>query len=435
MLAWFEHIQMASQHHAAQTREIIMGTSSIPQHSLPLHARLFARDDVWMETNALEQFARVAELEGCVRAAAMPDLHAGKGPIGAVFAFHERVLPYLVGGDAGCGVLLMSTTASAMAPDKLERRIRDAMENDPLEDCDPLEVFDAAWTQGPKGLAKVAGVPDEIVALADLQADIDLPPSGDSGVYRDLSHGQALGSIGGGNHFAEVTRVGSVSDEVVADAIGIEKGALVALVHTGSRGLGAQIGRRYGEAFLTGEAIDVYLGDLAGAVRFAKTNRFLVACWLLKAMSALRPDKIRGSIEIVHNTIRRENIGGSNAFVHRKGAAPAANGEATVVLGSRGAPSWVLLGAGHEGALSSVAHGAGRRMNRSDARKKLASRYKRAELSRTAHGGRIVCDDVDLLYEEHPDAYKPIEPVVASLVEEGVATQVASLLPVITIKQ
>src|SRR5690606_13183254 len=112
-------------------------------------------------------------------------------------------------------------------------------------------------------------------------------------------------------------------------------------------------------------------------------------------------------------TIRRENIGEAQAFVHRKGAAPAAHGEATVVLGSRGAPSWVLLGAGHEGALSSVAHGAGRRMNRSDARKKLASRYKRAELSRTSHGGRIVCDDVDLLYEEHPDAYKPIEPVVA----------------------
>jgi release factor H-coupled RctB family protein len=412
-----------------------MGTSSFPQPSLPPHARLFARHDVWMETNAVEQFARVAELEGCVRAAAMPDLHAGKGPIGAVFAFRERILPYLVGGDAGCGVLLVSTNASAMAPDKLERRVRDAMAADLLEDCDPLEVFDAAWAEGPKGLAKVAGVPDEIAALAETQPDIDLGPSGDSVSYRDPSHGKALGSVGGGNHFAEVTRVGSVTDEALADTIGLEKGSLVALVHTGSRGLGAQLGRRYGETFLTGAAIDEYLGDLAGAVRFAKTNRFLVACRLLKAMSALRTDKIRGTIEIVHNTIRRESIGDSPAFVHRKGAAPAASGEATVVLGSRGAPSWVLMGNGHEGALSSVAHGAGRRMNRSDARKKLASRYKRAELSRTPHGGRIVCDDVDLLYEEHPDAYKPIEPVVASLVEEGVAAPVASLLPVITIKQ
>jgi len=412
-----------------------MGTTSIPRASLPPHARLFARDDVWMETNAVEQFARVAELEGCVRAAAMPDLHAGKGPIGAVFAFNERILPYLVGGDAGCGVLLMSTTASAMAPDKLERRIRDAMAADPLEDCDPLEIFDAAWSHGPKGLAQVANVPDEIVALAEIQADIDLGPSGDSLAYRDPSHGRALGSVGGGNHFAEVTRVGSVSDEATADAMGIEKGSLVALVHTGSRGLGAQIGRRYGETFLTGEAIDVYLGDLAGAVRFAKTNRFLVACRLLKAMGALRPDKIRGTIEIVHNTIRRETIGGTNVFVHRKGAAPAANGEPTVVLGSRGAPSWVLMGAGHEGALSSVAHGAGRRMKPSDARKNLASLYKKAELTRTAPRGRIVCDGIDFPFEEHPDAYKPIEPVVASLVEEGVAAPVASLLPVITIKQ
>ena len=412
-----------------------MGTSLIPRASLPSHARLIARDDVWMETNAVEQFVRVAELEGCVRAAGMPDLHAGKGPIGAVFAFQERILPYLVGGDAGCGVLLMSTTASAMAPDKLERRVRDAMDVDLLEDCEPVEVFDTVWKHGPKGLSQVAGVPDEIAALAEIQTDIDLGPSGDSFPYRDPAHGRALGSVGGGNHFAEITRVNAISNEMAADAMGIEKGSLVALVHTGSRGLGAQIGRRYGETFLTGAAIDVYLGDLAGAVRFAQANRFLVACRLLKAMGALRPDKIRGSIEIVHNTIRRENVGNVDAFVHRKGAAPAANGEATVVLGSRGAPSWVLLGAGHEGALSSVAHGAGRRMNRSDARKKLASRYRRAELTRTAHGGRIVCDDVDLLYEEHPDAYKDIEPVVASLVEEGVAVPVASLMPVVTIKQ
>lgn len=412
-----------------------MGTSTIPRASLPSHARLIARDDVWMETNAVEQFARVAELEGCVRAAAMPDLHAGKGPIGAVFAFQQRILPYLVGGDAGCGVLLMSTTASAMAPDKLEKRIRNALEMDPLEDCDPLEVFDAAWSSGPKGLAQVAGIPDEIAALAENQSDLDLGPSGDSITYRDPAHGRALGSVGGGNHFAEVTRVDSVRDEAAADAIGLEKGALVALVHTGSRGLGAQLGRRYGETFLTGAAMDMYLGELAGAVRFAQTNRFLVACRLLKAMGALRTDKIRGEIEIVHNTIRRENVGGAEVFVHRKGAAPAGRGEATVVLGSRGAPSWVLSGAGHEGALSSVAHGAGRRMNRSDARQKLAFRYKRAELSRTAHGGRIVCDDVDLLYEEHPDAYKAIEPVVASLVEEGVAAPIASLMPVITIKQ
>ena len=121
-------------------------------------------------------------------------------------------------------------------------------------------------------------------------------PSGDPAVYRDPSHGRALGSIGSGNHFAEITRVSEVRDEAAADAMGLEKGSLVALAHTGSRGLGAQIGRRYGDVVLTGEAIAVYLADLAGAVRFAQANRFLVACRLLRALSALRRDKVRGAI-------------------------------------------------------------------------------------------------------------------------------------------
>ncbi|MDC3962873.1 RtcB family protein [Polyangium jinanense] len=412
-----------------------MGTSSLPKPSLPPHARIFARPDVWMEGEAITQFVRVAELPGCVRAAGMPDLHSGRGPIGAAFAFEERVLPYLVGGDAGCGVLLFATTASPRAVDKLERRVRAAMDEDPLEGCDPLEVFDACWHKGARGLTEVANVPDDIAAMAERECTLDLGPSGDPADYRDPSHGRALGSIGSGNHFAEITRVTEVRDEAAADAMGLEKGGLVALVHTGSRGLGAQIGRRYGDVTLTGAAIDVYLADLAGAVRFAQANRFLVACRLLRALSALRRDKVRSAIDIVHNTIRREDIAGTPVWIHRKGAAPASRGEATVVLGSRGAPSWVLVGNGHEGALASVAHGAGRRMTRTEARAKLATRYKRAELGRTAHGGRIVCDDADLLYEEHPDAYKPIEPVVASLVDEGLAAPIASLVPLVTVKQ
>ncbi|MRG90381.1 RtcB family protein [Polyangium spumosum] len=412
-----------------------MGTTFFPEPSLPPHARIFARPDVWMEGDAITQFTRVAELPGCVRAAGMPDLHAGRGPIGAAFAFEERVLPYLVGGDAGCGVLLFATTASPRAVDKLERRVRAAMDEEPLEDCDPLEVFDACWREGAKGLAGVAGVPDDIAAMAERERELDLGPSGDPSAYRDPSHGRALGSIGSGNHFAEITRVAEVRDEARADVMGLEKGSLVALAHTGSRGLGAQIGRRWGDVVLMGEAIDAYLGDLAGAVRFAQANRFLVACRLLRALAALRRDKVRGAVDIVHNTIRREEIGGRPVWIHRKGAAPASRGEATVVLGSRGAPSWVLVGSGHEGALASVAHGAGRRMTRTEARSKLAARYKRAELGRTALGGRIVCDDTDLLYEEHPDAYKPIEPVVASLCDEGLASPIASLVPVVTVKQ
>jgi release factor H-coupled RctB family protein len=74
-------------------------------------------------------------------------------------------------------------------------------------------------------------------------------------------------------------------------------------------------------------------------------------------------------------------------------------------------------------------------MGRGEALAKLKGRYRRAEAARSASGGRVLCDDPDLLFEEHPDAYKPIEPVVASLVEAGMAAPVASLIPIVTVKR
>jgi len=125
------------------------------------------------------------------------------------------------------------------------------------------------------------------------------------------------------------------------------------------------------------------------------------------------------------------DVEGADAFVHRKGAAPAPAGELAVVLGSRGAPSWIVKGTGNAAGLASVAHGAGRKMTRSEAVAKLKDRYKREEL-RGAH--RVLCDDNALLYEEHPDAYKAIEPVIGALEAHGQATRVAALAPVVTVK-
>ncbi len=402
---------------------------------LPSHARLFAQPDVWMEGDAVAQFARVASLPGCVRAAAMPDLHAGRGiPVGAAFAFAGRVLPQLVGGDAGCGVHLFATHAPHKSADKLERRARAAMEDDLLADCDGAAIFEAVWREGARGLALVPGVPEDLAALAAAEKPVAMPPSGDPAPYR-AGFEEALGSTGGGNHFVEIARVDEIADEALATAMGLERGRLVALAHSGSRGLGGALARRWGNAELTGEEIARYLGELAGACRFAQANRLLLAARMLRALGAARPDRIAGAIEIIHNAVGEEPVEGAPAWVHRKGAAPAPAGGATVVLGSRGAPSWVLAGTGHAEALASVAHGAGRRMGRSEARRKIAERYRRADLQRTSLGGRVVCDDPDLLFEEHPDAYKPIEPVVASLVDLGLARPVASLVPVVTVKQ
>jgi release factor H-coupled RctB family protein len=395
---------------------------------------LISGPDVWMESEATRQLAAVAALEGCVHAAGMPDLHPGRGyPIGAVVATRELVYPHLVGGDAGCGARLVVTTVDWVAPDRLERRLRDAFADDPLAEVDPAALFEAVWQRGARAFTELAGVPEGLRALALLEPAIDtLPASADAAPYR-FGFESSLGTIGGGNHFAEVSRVGRVLDVEAAATLGLAKDALVVLAHSGSRGLGTALAETWGTRVLRGDDRDRYLGELAGACRYAQANRLVLAYRVLGALAALRDHTLRGSLDITHNDIRSESVAGDPAWIHRKGAAPADTGALAVVLGSRGAPSWIVKGTGAEAGLRSVAHGAGRKMTRSEAVAKLKSKYKRKEIAR-ANGSRVLCDDTTLLFEEHPDAYKAIEPVIRALESHAQATRVAALTPVMTVK-
>jgi len=388
-----------------------------------------------MESEATRQLAAVAQLEGCFHAAGMPDLHPGRGfPIGAVVATREVVHPQLVGGDAGCGARVAVTSIARMSADRLERRLRAAFEAPLFDAVDPDALFDAAWHTGPRALAELDGVPDDLRWLAAREPVGDeLPPSADPAPYRQgFEH--SLGTIGGGNHFAEIARIGRVLDDDAGGSIGLARGALVAVAHSGSRGLGTAVGAAWGARALEGADRDRYLGELAGACRFARTNRLVLVYRLLAALGALRDRTLRGSFDVSHNDVRHEIVAGSGAWVHRKGAAPAPAATLTIVLGSRGAPSWIMKGTGAEPGLGSVAHGAGRRMTRSEALDKLRHRYLRSEVVRSALGGRVIFDDKQVLFEEHPDAYKPIEPVIAALEAHHQATRVADLTPIATVK-
>jgi release factor H-coupled RctB family protein len=139
-------------------------------------------------------------------------------------------------------------------------------------------------------------------------------------------------------------------------------------------------------------------------------------------------------VDAVHNQVVSLDVGGQTRWIHRKGAAPAGRGELTILLGSRGTHSYLMLGEGHPAGLCSMAHGAGRRLNRADARAKMRAKHSRASLLRTPLGGRVICDRTDLLYEEHPDVYKPIGPVLDSIVAAGLARPVAALRPLLTVK-
>ena len=84
--------------------------------------------------------------------------------------------------------------------------------------------------------------------------------------------------------------------------------------------------------------------------------------------------------------------------------------------------------------LLSLAHGAGRKWMRSECKDRLSRRFSPAQLARTRLGGQVICQDRQLIYEEAPEAYKPVDSIVDTLVQAGLVRPLARLAPVLTYK-
>ena len=171
-----------------------------------------------------------------------------------------------------------------------------------------------------------------------------------------------------------------------------------------------------------------YLRGHDFAVRWAKANRELIARRFATTLGTESECLWDGC----HNSITRRE--GEAVWLHRKGAV-AAESDFVVIPGSRGTLSYLVKPTGDgESHAWSLAHGAGRKWTRSDARQRMRERFRVSELAQTPLGGRVVCEERDLLYEEAPAAYKNIEAVIADLVAAGLGSVIATLRPLLTYK-
>jgi release factor H-coupled RctB family protein len=244
---------------------------------------------------------------------------------------------------------------------------------------------------------------------------------------------EALGTIGGGNHFVELLRVEQVLDAERFAAAGLDASRVQLMVHSGSRGLGqaildAHLASGAGPSLIAeAPACTAYLEAHDQAVRWAVLNREVIAARFLERLG-MTGERL---LDICHNSVTPHRGG----WLHRKGAAPADTG-LVVVPGSRGDLSYVVWPRPEraEEALQSLAHGAGRKWSRSEARDKLARRFSVADLERTGLGSRVICEDRALIYEEAPPAYKDIHRVIRDLDEAGLIELVATLRPLLTYK-
>jgi len=357
---------------------------------------VIATKNSWIEGEALRQLEHAANLPGMVRAAGLPDLHPGKGiPIGAAFLSENTIYPHLVGNDIGCGMGLWMTNKSAHSF-KLDKSVK------------KLTGFEEVWDG------------DSQIALTD------------AGLPRDLWP-YALGTIGSGNHFAEFQSVYEIINPALFEQYGLSKRQLFLLVHSGSRGLGQSILRRHidkhkGGGLNDGNAdFQAYIQRHDQAVNWAVLNRKIIARRFLDKLGLTAECKL----DICHNSVTPHQGG----WLHRKGAAPS-DKSLVVIPGSRGTLSYLVSPKLQHAdiALHSLAHGAGRKWKRSDAKARLSHKFKVSDLTRTDLGGRVICEDKALIYEEAPQSYKDIGQVITDLESFELVDIIASFRPLITYK-
>lgn len=426
------------------------------------------------------QLCNVATLPGVTGFVyGMPDMHVGYGfPVGGVAATKMPdgvVSPGGVGFDINCGVRLLTLPFYNKDLDKdkqtalvheLSRSIAVGLgSRGGLEITE--EELERVLEEGSPFLVRSMG--------HGLDADIEHTEANGCLAGADPSHvsdrakqrgiGQ-LGTMGSGNHFVEVQEVETIFDEDAAKAMGIEKGQVTVLIHSGSRGLGHQVctdyvrimdrkvanfgislpDRQLSCAPASSEEGKNYLAAMACAANFAWSNRQAMGHAVRGAVNRLfpgsKPEDVRVVYDVAHNIAKMETHDGELVCVHRKGATRAfgpsnpetpaayrAVGQPVFIPGSMGTSSYVLAGLDtlENRSWGSTCHGAGRALSRTAAKKKMTG----AELRQQLEAQRIIvrCPSNQGLAEEAPFAYKDVDDVTAVVEQAGLAKRVARLRP------
>ena len=354
--------------------------------------KMWAED---IEPQAMEQLRNIAKLPFIDQhgIAVMPDVHFGIGAtVGSVIATSKVIIPAAVGVDIGCGMVAVRTSLVASdLPDNL------------------AEIRHAIERGVPVGFSQHQKASDESLRFMVTH----ISPQG-------VNHTKAsnqLGTLGGGNHFIEI-------------CLDTEQRVWV-MLHSGSRGTGNQIGRKYidkAKELCARWHIDLPHGDLAylpegdsvfdeyveavqWAQDYAAENRRLMLAEVLRNLVHHIPKPFTLTEEAInchHNYISRESHHGRNLWVTRKGAIRARKDDLGIIPGSMGQRSFIVRGLGNDDSYHSCSHGAGRAMSRTAARKMFTV----ADLVVQTEG--VECRKDEGVLDELPSGYKDIDAVMAA---------------------
>jgi tRNA-splicing ligase RtcB len=455
-------------------------------------ARIYADEallSMMKREETLHQGINITQLPGIQKyGIILPDGHQGYGfPIGGVAAFDADegiITPGGVGYDINCGVRLMRTD---LTYEEVKPKARELIERIfKLVPCGvgvgsklrlSTHELDNAVVEGVEwAISKGFGWGGDSEHMEEGGCMKEANPDKVSARAKKRGSSQ-FGTLGAGNHFLEIGRVREVFDEGTAKTFGITGlNQIVAWIHTGSRGYGHQIASDYirvmdravrkyniriparelGCAPLKSREAEDYYEAMSCAINWAFINRHVIMHHVRQAFEeTFRRSADDMGMKLVygmtHNTAKKEehDVNGKNVktVVHRKGASRAfgpgradlpddykATGQPVLLVGTMGTASYLLVGTdkGEEISFASTAHGAGRLMSRTGARKRfqaknIVSQLKRKGIVVKAASGRVV-------EEESPDSYKDVHRVAEVSHRLGIGRRVMMSVPVAVAK-
>jgi len=441
-----------------------------------------------MTDRTIRQAINVSTLSGVQKhVVVLPDGHEGYGfPVGGVAAMDAEegmISPGGVGYDINCGVRLLRTnlTEQQLRP-SLRKLVIDLFNSIPSGvgskgaiRLNPSQLDDVLVRGVQWAIDNGYGTNDDALACEENGQIQKADPNKVSERARKRGAPQ-LGSLGSGNHFLEVQKVQKVYDETAAKRMGISEGQITVLIHCGSRGFGHQVCsdylrisehalRKYNITLAdrelacvpnTSEEGESYRKAMFAALNFAWSNRQMITHWTRKSFERVFNQSesdldMKLVYDVAHNIakVEKHKINGDlkSVVVHRKGATRAfpANrdevpekyrdlGQPVLVPGSMGTGSWILLGKPNSMNITfgSTAHGAGRMMSRTAARRRFTEQQVQKSLS--DKGIFVKALTREGVVEETPEAYKDVDSVVEVSHQLGIATKVAKLVPIGVIK-
>ena len=444
-----------------------------------------------MDLQVYDQITNVATLPGIVKYAfCMPDGHSGYGfPIGGVAAFNPEeggvISPGGIGFDINCGMRLLTTnlTYKDVQP-KLKELVNNLFERVPagvgskgFVKLNSKEFKEAIEQGGRWCVEKGYGWEEDLknTELNGVMETADSSKISDRAIQRGLNQ---IGTLGSGNHYLEIQRVKeeNMFDKELAKKLGFFDDQIVIMFHCGSRGFGHQTATDHLQIFLkvmeskygikildrelacapfhSKEGQDYYKAMGCG-VNMSFANRQTIAHRIREVFSKVfkqTPEdlEIKQLWDVSHNraSLEKYEVDGKmkELIIHRKGATASYYpgreeipekyrnlGSIVIIGGSMDTGSYILLGDKRaKETFCSTAHGSGRTMSRTKAKRMF--RGERLQKEMEARGIYVRSTSMPGLAEEAGPAYKNVHEVCEATELAGISRRLISLRPIGNVK-